>query len=205
MYLPMVGVAVAVGGVLSRGTALSVRVAVAGVLTVLGAACIVQAGYWENELKLWRHAVAANPKGFMAHYSLASAEAREGMIDQAISHDKQSIELNPLYAEPYEALGKIALSKGDIDQAMDYFRKYIECAERWPATDYSSFASYRNALGKQLLNRGRVIEAIEQFETALRRAPQGQRQELEENLAKARAKLPPTAPTTAPATREGRP
>ena len=101
MYLPMIGVLVAVAwGVGSclpqtRLAASALGVAALATLITLGAQARAQLVTWQNTETLFRHAIAVTENNRTAHYNLAWYLAKEGRPDEAVAQYRRAIEISP--------------------------------------------------------------------------------------------------------------
>ncbi len=97
-YLAQIGLTIAlVWGVMQLTAAWPARrsircVCSALVLAVLMACAWRQTGYWQNDLALWTHALACDPKNVMAHYQVAWA-LKEKDPAGAKAQSQQALEL----------------------------------------------------------------------------------------------------------------
>lgn len=85
---------------------------------------------------------------------------RLGLIDEAKTILKKSIDVNPVNPLAHNNLGLIYESKGQLDKAKD---KYINSLKYAP-----DYAHANNNLGNMLLNEGKHEEAIKFFKKAIR-------------------------------------
>jgi protein O-mannosyl-transferase len=76
---------------------------------------------------------------------------------------RTTIARNPECWMAYSNLGSFLSSRGDVDEAIQDFRRAIELNP--------DASKDHNNLGKALLQKGRMAEAIEEFQTALRISP----------------------------------
>jgi Tfp pilus assembly protein PilF len=88
-----------------------------------------------------------------------------GRLDDAIAECKRAIEVDPAYGNPYNDIGAYLIEKGQPDDAIDW----LERAKQAPRYDPKHFP-YMN-LGRVYVAKGMVRRAIEEFEEALRIAP----------------------------------
>jgi tetratricopeptide (TPR) repeat protein len=77
-----------------RSAALLVPAAGAALVLVLEAATATQVEVWHDPVTLWRQAVAVQPEGGMAHFSLGRALQEVGDVAGAERHYRRVIELN---------------------------------------------------------------------------------------------------------------
>ena len=60
------------------------------------------------------------------HYNIAIAYAAANEVDKAIFHLFNVISINQAYYPAYKKLGVMLLSKGEKEEAKEYFEKYIK-------------------------------------------------------------------------------
>jgi Tfp pilus assembly protein PilF len=91
-----------------------------------------------------------------------------GRLDDAIGECKRAIEVDPTFGNPYNDIGAYLIEKGDPDAAIEW----LDRAKTAPRYEPRQFP-YMN-LGRLYVARGMVRKAIEEFEGALRVAPDDQ-------------------------------
>lgn len=93
------------------------------------------------------------------HYNLANALADENMTEEAISHYRRAIELNPSLSPPHYNLARLLASRGELDGAIVEFRRAI-------ATRPDFAGAYVN-LGHALDARGNRDQALKEYRRAV--------------------------------------
>jgi hypothetical protein len=101
--------------------------AVAGAVSVVALAWIarIQTGYWRDSELLWSHAIAVTRDNVFAHASLADLLLRRGRLDEAITHSKEALKLEPRDADAHNNLGLALLQKGDESEAVAQFQESL--------------------------------------------------------------------------------
>lgn len=122
MYVPMIGVLVAVAWTVDSWTQTGRTLAAVGVgallLTVaLAVQTRAQLRTWENTETLFRHAIAVTPDNRVAHYNLGWYLAHEGRHDEAAQHYRRAIEIAPWYFAPQFNLAWLLWEQGRVDEA----------------------------------------------------------------------------------------
>ena len=117
----------------------------------------------EEELRPLRTAALRYPDRPQTHFNLGVAYARLGRLELARQEYRQALVKDPSYGRAYKGLGTLAMSAGDPERAEFFFRAAL-------ARD-STLAMAHNSLGLIYHARGRLAEAVEQFEAAARDAP----------------------------------
>ena len=87
-----------------------------------------------------------------------------GRIDDAIEECKRAIEVDPEFGNPYNDIGAYLIRKGEPDAAIEW----LERAKSAPRYDPRHFP-FMN-LGRLYAGKGMVLQAIAEFEEALRLA-----------------------------------
>jgi len=200
LYLAMLGPALLVAAVAQRWGA-GARVVLCIIVVILAIRSHVQTLSWRDSRTLFEHTVYVNPASVAGNVNLAREYAREaeallaaGQIPQAGAAAQRAIDLysaalasSPDDAQAHAGMGGMMRMLGRWDRAEEHYRRAIE--------NGAGSADVLTALGAALANQGRVEEAIEWFEAALRQDPPPDIARIaEKNLAQARRIL-----TTRPA------
>jgi protein O-mannosyl-transferase len=202
-YVPYIGLFIAIAwGVpdIMKGWRFS------GILTRIGAIMILmvlagltwrQAGFWKNSQVLFEHTLAVTSANYTAHNNLGSVFYNQGNFDAAISHFRQSIEINPDYDMGHYNLAVMLSQQGDMEGAIRNYSEAIRVHPGFGMAHYNlalllerkdqnedSFQHYLtvinlnpefyrayNNLGAILMKNGRVNEAINCFQKALKINP----------------------------------
>jgi Tfp pilus assembly protein PilF len=88
-----------------------------------------------------------------------------GRVDDAISECRKAIEVDPGFGNPYNDIGAYLIAKGQLDDAVPW----LEQAKRAPRYEPRHFP-YMN-LGRVYAAKGLVLQAISEFEQALKLQP----------------------------------
>lgn len=83
----------------------------------------------------WRSALAQAPGQAKLHFNLARALVREPAADsfvQAESHLQTALSLRPDYAQAWNSLGNLYLTRGQIAQAEQAYRRALSSQPDWP-------------------------------------------------------------------------
>jgi Flp pilus assembly protein TadD len=168
-YLPLIGLfVVVVWGIADLGSrfALPQRALAAAAVAVIVACAVatrVQAGYWQDGISLWQHAVDVNPGNSRAHTNLGTSLAAAGRGTEAIAEYRKALDIEPTLPQAHNNLGLALMKQGHTDEAIVHLREAVRLK---PA-----YGEARNSLGNALMDQHRVDEAIEQFEEAVRLRP----------------------------------
>jgi hypothetical protein len=172
-YIPLIGIFVIIawgGAELVSGlktdyrarTAIAVTPALA-VLAPLSVAAHSQAKHWQNDMTLWKHAIAVAPDNYVALFNLGCDHYFAGDIELAISYYRRALRANPSYGRPHYNLAVALEDLGQTDQAMLEYRAAI----RWNPKD----APAHSNLGLILANRGKFREAERHYRAAIKADP----------------------------------
>jgi protein O-mannosyl-transferase len=114
-----------------RGVSMT-RLAVPSVLILMAmAACTyLQIGYWRDTITLLLHTEQVIPKDWQIEYSLGIEFSDNGQQDQALSHLRSSVELNPSSPLVIEQIAWAELLKGDWPKATDHYEQALALLER---------------------------------------------------------------------------
>jgi len=165
-YLPMIGLYLAiVWGVADAAAAWNVRKSfLLGtsliLIAALAAGSWVQLGHWRNSFTLFGHALKVTKGNYIAENNLGLAWYHEGNMDEALSHFRASLAMNPEYSLVYSNLGSALFHKGEYREAEKYFREAIR---RFP-----SDGGYHSNLASTLYRMGSYEDAAYEYRAALR-------------------------------------
>ncbi len=131
----------------------------AAVLLALGITSWFQAGYWQNDVKLYEHASLVVPNNWWARNNLGIALSSQGKLDKAVGCYRQALQLEPSLAEVHYNLGLALKLQGKLDEAITHFRQALQVAP--------NDAESHNMLGMTLQQQGKIDEAIGHYKKAL--------------------------------------
>jgi protein O-mannosyl-transferase len=159
-YLPLIGVFVALAwGAIewaspSRPRVAGVSLAFGAALVACGVATHIQLQHWENSESLFRQALAATDKNYLAHHNLAYALAAAGKWDEAQVHYEQALAILPTYHEAHLNLGILLLAKGSLDQAAEH----LLLALKSNPDSVEGHYNYGVVLGRQGKDEAAIVE-----------------------------------------------
>ncbi len=84
-----------------------------------------QVRYWKNSITLMGNAVRVTENNYVAHQDLGLALVDKGLYEEAVSHFKQAIAINPVYAEAYLNIGSYYMLHKDYKNAIKSYQKAI--------------------------------------------------------------------------------
>jgi tetratricopeptide (TPR) repeat protein len=89
-----------------------------------------QVSYWENNEKLYKHAIEVTDKkypSFAPIYSnLGAALVEQNKINEAIGHYKSGVKLKPDFVKAHYYLRTALSDKGEYDEAIIYFKEAVK-------------------------------------------------------------------------------
>ena len=125
MYVPLVGVAIAVAWGLwdlagaQRRAVAALPWAAAAALLALVAVTRTQVRTWENTVTLFSRAIAVTEGNYVAHHNLASALALAGDTAGAERHYREALRIDPGHAPARSALGVLLMDAGRLADARE--------------------------------------------------------------------------------------
>jgi hypothetical protein len=167
-YIPLIGLFIMiVWGVAEIGTIWPrlrnvLLVAAGGALVACSYLSWVQVKFWQNDLILYSHAIEATKKNYVAYLFLGNVYMDQGKIDQAIEQYFNSIKISPTLMA-FHYLGNAYYAQGKFEQANSYYFYALMISQDYPDTHYM--------YGRSLIKLGRVTQAIDQFNWALKIKP----------------------------------
>jgi tetratricopeptide (TPR) repeat protein len=159
MYLPMLGVSLALAAWLTRHGSLAAIACCGFLLGALGRASVVQARFWQDDLAVYQHGLEVNPRSYAAQYSLGGVYRERGQTHAAESYYRAALRLNPQYARADNDLGAILLTQGRTQEAIEHFRSALK--------SMPDFSEAHNGLANALVQAGEIPAAIAEYKKAL--------------------------------------
>ena len=117
-------------------------------------------GDYETAADHFRQSIKVYPTA-EGHTFLGWSLSHLGQTAEAIAQCERAIELDPDYGNPYNDIGVYLIELGRPDEAIPWLNKATE-AKRYCCFQYPHFN-----LGRVLLMKGRVEEAVRAFQRAL--------------------------------------
>lgn len=169
MYLPMIGLCLAVG----CGAAYVIRSwfdrhALCGIASALLLAALTgcawrQSAHWHDSETLWVHTLSCTSQNCVGHNNLGNALAGQGRDDEAIAEYQEALKINRDYAAAHFNLGNLLAKQGRLAAAVGCYEEALKIRP--------NFAEARNGLGAALAASGRFGEASIEYERALELDP----------------------------------
>ncbi len=95
------------------------------ILLVLTVTAHRQIGYWRDNVSLWSHAVQVTRGNWIAEEDLGATFLKMGRMDDAMSHFRAAIEIQPLDAQSFLYMGMGEQQRGNLQQAIEHYKKVI--------------------------------------------------------------------------------
>lgn len=154
------------GGISGRTFVLAKWLALA-LLMALGALTWRQVQFWHDSERLWKHALAIDPRSSFAYNNLAAAMDKEGRRREAIEYYRKAVEFDPEFVHGHFNLANTlarADNLDDLDEAIQHYRIALKI-------DPSAPAQVHHNLANVLARRGDLEGAIQDYRTALKMDP----------------------------------
>jgi protein O-mannosyl-transferase len=123
----------------------------------------VQLGYWRDNMTLINHSLEVTEDNSFLHSSLAMLYGWEGKPELAMNEYRESIRIDPSYAEAHLGLAVCLENSGKIEEAINEHQKAVKIDP--------DNAQYHNNLGISLARQGVIDEAIEHLSIAVHLKP----------------------------------
>lgn len=117
-------------------------------------------GNFERAIKLYSESIGICPTA-EAYTFRGWAYSFQGRLDEAIEECKKAIEVDPTFGNPYNDIGSYLVTKGKLDEAIEWLEK-AKTAARYEPRHFP----YMN-LGRIYARKWMVLRAIREFEAAL--------------------------------------
>ena len=140
-YLSFVGLFIALTWVVVDGATplrVPLRWEVAASVVVLASLATVtwrQVRFWGDNISIWSHTLQVTGRNYLAEDSLGRALQAEGRSQEAVAHFANAIEIEPTYVFPYVHIGIYLHQQGDLQGALENYRKVISLTENQPRFD----------------------------------------------------------------------
>lgn len=142
---------------------LGLRVALAGILTVLGGLTIERNAVWADPLALWTEAAQRAPDVWVPHVMVGGLLQDRGAGEEAIAAYRRAIALRPDEPIPHARLGLCLAELGRLDEAREAFENALRLD---PASPIG-----HNGLGAVAMLAGHPDSARRHYEDALQHVP----------------------------------
>jgi tetratricopeptide (TPR) repeat protein len=168
-YLPLIGlfiiIAMGIPDILSGWRRWRTLLAVSGglILIILMIVTRLQLQHWRNGIEAYQHTLAVTSGNYIVHNNLGIALLKRGKLPEAVTHFKESVQINPRYAKGYYNLGVALVMEGKIREAIPNF---FEAVRLNPA-----FGEARVSLILAYFTVGDRVSGLKEYETLKSLAP----------------------------------
>src|SRR6266705_3804677 len=121
-------------------------------------------GELDRAIEIYRRSIAVYPTA-EAHTFLGWTLSFQGRLEEATKECLRAIEIDPEFGNPYNDIGVYLMQQSKLEEAIPWLEK----AKRAPRYEPRQFP-YMN-LGRIYLRQGRWVDALREFEAAVRLAP----------------------------------
>ena len=165
-YLPMVGIAVAVGSLVERfyHRQRLWRIAALGLFALFAVASWLQCAQFRDTAALFEHVLIYNPRSFSAHNNLGLIALQKGDMEPAVTHLTEALRLYPQSYKTVDNLGVAMQRLGRFADAVPLHQRAMTMEPKY-ATAYVNLAEAYRKLG-----RDSVVKDL--YEAALRVNPE---------------------------------
>jgi tetratricopeptide (TPR) repeat protein len=125
MYLPMLGVALAVAEVTAVSRSRRVDAIVVMLIIVMGGVSLMQERYWRDSIALFSRAAQVTPEDAGIQGNLGRALAQAGRVGEAVPHFEKAVTLSPADVEEQISLARALLLSGDAAAAEPHLAEAV--------------------------------------------------------------------------------
>ncbi len=129
-----------------------VRASAVAVIALLGYKAHAQAAYWKDDFTLFNHTLDVTLRNRLAHSVIGLAHLRSRQLDQAESHLRVALEIDPKFMPSYRNLAEVMHGKGEHEKALVLLNKAVELVPEGQVSYY---------------NRGIVLKALNKNQEAV--------------------------------------
>jgi len=124
----------------------------------------IQVGSWSDSQTLTEHALSVTSDNFMAHSALGDNLDDRGHPDEAITHYREALRINPSYEIAHNSLGIVLVKQGKLSEAASHFSTALQLNPGYAAASMN--------MGVCLASQGKFEEAVNFYHTAQRINPE---------------------------------
>ena len=133
------------------------------VLALLGIATWNQAGVYKNELSLFKHVIAHNPRSWAAHQNVGMALLKLNQFEEAERHLRNSLEIFPLNVKAFRNMGEALKGQQRYEEALKWYGTAIKLEPEEPLN--------HAGIGTVFFRMERYPEAVSSIKRALELQP----------------------------------
>jgi tetratricopeptide (TPR) repeat protein len=131
-----------------------------------------QLAYWDNNVKLWSHAVAVTRNNYMAEDHLGGALLADGHFELAMPHFYRAVAINPDDPDSNLNIGGYQQQQRNFPQAITYYNQVISATRGSVLLNAVVRAKAFDNMGYLYRELGDLPRARESFEAAVSADPQ---------------------------------
>ncbi|MFC1839555.1 tetratricopeptide repeat protein [Thermodesulfobacteriota bacterium] len=124
----------------------------------------LQVSHWRNSITLFKHTLDVTSNNYVIHNNYGRAILfQDGKEDEAMSHFKKALEINPESEYAHTNIGILLAGEGKLEEAVSQFSRALSIQP------YDEQAHFN--LGLALSQQGKIDEAIKHYKEALQINP----------------------------------
>ncbi len=152
----------------------SVNLAAVSVIALLALAVVArrQISYWDDNVKLWSHAVAVTRSNYIAEDHLGGALQADGQLDAAMPHFYRAVAINPDDPDSNLNIGGYEQQQGNLPQAVAQYNKVISATQDSAVLNAGVRAKAFDNMGYVYRQMADLPHARESFAAAVAADPQ---------------------------------
>ncbi|HVO85319.1 MAG TPA: tetratricopeptide repeat protein [Syntrophobacteria bacterium] len=157
----------------------------------------VQVRHWRDSVTLFAHTLSVTTNNSRMHNNLANVLARQGKIEEALTHYEEALVIQPNAPQAQSNLGAVLVSMGRVEEGIGHYREALRLDPNLAAVHNNlgvvlaeqgkseealrhylkaielrpDYAEAHNNLGNLLADHGKLAEAVARFQEALRLQP----------------------------------
>jgi tetratricopeptide (TPR) repeat protein len=148
----------------------------AGIIAASAAGTWRQAGYWKDNLTLYRHTLEVTDGNHTIRNNYASALAERGDLDAAIREYREVLRKWPHLPRVHNNLGHVLAARGNIAEAISHHNEALRLTSDASIPDGNVARTFDRAtahlnLGNVFLAQGEIREAIREYNATLELRP----------------------------------
>lgn len=177
MYVPMIGILImlmwGIHDLFKRWrVGRTIQIVTSFMVIILLMVCThIQIQYWQNSVRLFRHAVSVTSGNYVAHNILGNDLRSAGHFEEAIANYQRAIAANTDFWPAYNNNGVALSAQGKYDEAIQNYSMAIALYKK-AAKIGGDYATVHFNLGDAFFHVNRINEAALQFEEAVRIRPE---------------------------------
>jgi len=172
LYVSMLGVAIVVAFVLAQQKLTPPLIgACAVVLLALAVRTFGQTAVWKDTDTVLKQMSTVNPRSFIAPYMLGQLEVDARHYAAAEPLLRRSLEMEPRYPRPHDALAEVLLNTGRQTEAIPHIQQFIKAVPNLNAEIAKRLESNHVNLGIYYAQHGDKPQAAHEFREALKLNP----------------------------------